>query len=141
MTSQPTSSAVSVVETGVARHVGRYSDAVRIPAGHDLVMTSGTPGLDADGAVPVDFADEARRAWTNVLMALERAGAGVDDIVSVRQWLTSAQLIPAYTAVRAEVIAHQPTFMLAVVDQLIWPTVRVEIEVIAAVPRTTTMPS
>src|ERR1700761_8317796 len=134
MTSQPVSHVMSVVETGVAKHIGRYSDAVRIPFDHDLVMTSGTPGLDESGAVPAAFADEARQAWINVREALERAGASVDDIVSVRQWLTSADLIPAYAAVRAEMITHRPAFMLGVVDQLIWPSIRVEIEVIAAVP-------
>jgi 2-iminobutanoate/2-iminopropanoate deaminase len=125
---------VMSVITGVADRVGRYSDAVRIPSGHDLVMTSGTPGIDQTGTIPADFADEARQAWANVREALERAGATLEDVVSVRQWLTSAELIPTYAAVRSEVITHRPTFMLAVVDQLIWPTVRVEIEVIAAVP-------
>jgi 2-iminobutanoate/2-iminopropanoate deaminase len=120
--------------TGVADHIGRYSDAVRIPAGYDLVVLSGTPGLDENGDVPRDFADEARYAWANVQKALEAAGAGLDDIVSVRQWLTSADLIPEYAAVRAEVITHRPTFMLGVVTGLIWPSVRVEIEVLAAVP-------
>ena len=133
MTSQPVSNVVSV-ETGVAQHIGRYSDAVRIPLGHDLVMTSGTPGLDENGSVPAAFADEARQAWVNVRKALGRAGATLDDIVSVRQWLTSADLIPAYASVRAEMITHRPAFMLGVVDQLIWPSIRVEIEVIAAVP-------
>ena len=121
------------VNTGVAERIGRYSDAVRIPAGHELVITSGTPGLDGSGAIPSDFADEARQAWANVREALERAGATLGDVVAVRQWLTSADLIPAYAAVRAEVITHRPTFMLGVVDQLIWPSVRVEIEVVAAV--------
>jgi 2-iminobutanoate/2-iminopropanoate deaminase len=133
MTSSPASNTVSTVTTGVAEHIGRYSDAVRIPSGHDLVMVSGTPGLDDNGAVPTDFADEARQAWANVEKALLGSGATLADIVSVRQWLTSADLIPAYAAVRAEVITHRPTFMLGVLDALIWPAVRVEIEVIAAV--------
>jgi 2-iminobutanoate/2-iminopropanoate deaminase len=134
MTAQPDENTVATIATGVAEHIGRYSDAVRIPAGYDLVMTSGTPGLDEGGAVPVDFTDEARRAWSNVQTALQRAGATLDDIVSVRQWLTSAELIPAYAAVRAEVIKHRPSFMLAVVDGLVWPSIRVEIEVVAAIP-------
>jgi hypothetical protein len=33
------------VDSGVSRHIGVYADAVRIPAGHDLIVTSGTPGL------------------------------------------------------------------------------------------------
>src|ERR1700753_1298796 len=111
MTSQPVSNVVSV-ETGVAQHIGRYGDAVRIPFGHDLVMTSGTPGLDENGSVPAAFADEARQAWVNVRKALGRAGATLDDIVSVRQWLTSADLIPAYASVRAEMVTHRRAFLL-----------------------------
>ncbi len=131
MTSNPAQRAIA---TGVAAHIGRYSDAVRIPAGHDLVVLSGTPGLDENGNVPADFADEARQAWANVRQALEQAGAALDDVVSVRQWLTSADLIAKYAAVRAEVITHSPTFMLGVVTGLVWPQIRVEIEVVAAIP-------
>jgi hypothetical protein len=31
--------------TGVAHKIGRYSDAVRVPAGYEQIVTSGTPGL------------------------------------------------------------------------------------------------
>jgi len=40
--------------------------------------------------------------------------------------------IPAYVAVRKEVIKHEPAFMLAIIPGLVWPQIRVEIEVIAA---------
>jgi 2-iminobutanoate/2-iminopropanoate deaminase len=49
---------------------------------------SGTPGLDEDGNIPADFADEARQAWRNVAAILEKAGASISDIVSIRQYLT-----------------------------------------------------
>jgi 2-iminobutanoate/2-iminopropanoate deaminase len=35
------------------------------------------------------------------------------------------------TAVRSEVIKHEPTFMLGVLSGLVWPQIRVEIEVTA----------
>lgn len=56
------------------------------------------------------------------------------DIVSVRQWLTSADDIAAYAAVRSEVIKHEPAFMLGVISGLVWPALRVEIEVTAVRP-------
>jgi 2-iminobutanoate/2-iminopropanoate deaminase len=59
--------------------------------------------------------------------------AELTDIVAVRQWLTSADLIPAYAAVRKEVIKHEPVFMLGVIPGLVWPKLRVEIEVTAVV--------
>jgi 2-iminobutanoate/2-iminopropanoate deaminase len=95
---------------------------------------SGTPGLDEAGAIPADFADEARQAWRNVAAILEKAGASLGDIVSVRQYLTRQQDIEAYVAVRKEMITHEPAFMLMVVDALVWPTIHVEIEVVALVP-------
>jgi enamine deaminase RidA (YjgF/YER057c/UK114 family) len=120
--------------TGVAHRIGRYADAVRVPAGTDTIYLSGTPGLDADGNVPADFAEEARQAWRNVEAALAQGGAALTDIVHVRQWLTSAADLPAYVAVRKEFIQHEPAFMLAVVGQLVWPNLRVEIEVTAVRP-------
>jgi 2-iminobutanoate/2-iminopropanoate deaminase len=122
------------VSTGIAHQIGRYSDAVRVPAGYEQIFVSGTPGLRADGSVPDDFAEEAAQAWRNVAAALARAGAELTDIVSVRQWLTSADDIAAYAAVRSEVIKHEPAFMLGVISGLVWPALRVEIEVTAVRP-------
>jgi 2-iminobutanoate/2-iminopropanoate deaminase len=120
--------------TGVAHKIGRYSDAVRVPAGYEQIVTSGTPGLRPDGTLPDDFAEEARQAWRNVAEVLGAAGAQLTDIVSVRQWLTSADHIPVYAVVRSEVIKHEPTFMLGVLPGLVWPQIRVEIEVTAVRP-------
>jgi 2-iminobutanoate/2-iminopropanoate deaminase len=127
-------SAVEPIMTGVARHIGNYADAVRIPAAAELIYTSGTPGLRSDGTLPQDFSEEAAQAWLNVEHALNRAGVALVDIVSVRQWLTDAADIPAYAAVRKSVIHHRPVFMLGVIPGLVWPGMRVEIEVIAVRP-------
>lgn len=123
----------AVFDVGVSHLIGRYADAVRVPAGYDLVVTSGTPGLREDGTLPADFSDEAVQAWRNVERALAAAGARLADVVQVRQWLTSAEDIKAYGAVRSRFITHEPVFMLAVVPGLVWPNIRLEIEVVAAV--------
>lgn len=119
------------ITTGVAGHIGNYADAVRVPAGVEVIYTSGTPGLRPDGTLPEDFSEEAAQAWRNVEEALDRAGAKLCDIVSVRQWLTDAADLPAYAAIRSSVITHQPVFMLGVIPALVWPNIRVEIEVTA----------
>jgi 2-iminobutanoate/2-iminopropanoate deaminase len=121
-------------DAGFSHQIGRYSDAVRVPAGRDQIIVSGTPGLDENHAIPADFADEARQAWRNVAAILEVAGASISDIVSVRQYLTRAEDIETYAAVRKEMITHEPAFMLMVVDALVWPQIHVEIEVIALAP-------
>jgi 2-iminobutanoate/2-iminopropanoate deaminase len=124
------------IDAGVAHRIGHYADAVRVPAGHDQIVVSGTPGLAPDGTVPGDFAAEASRAWQNVVEILARAGATLPDVIGVRQWLTSADHISAYVAVRSEFIRHEPASMLAVIPALVRPDFRVEIEVIAARPAT-----
>jgi 2-iminobutanoate/2-iminopropanoate deaminase len=101
--------------TGVASHIANYADAVRIPAGVEVIHTSGTPGLRPDGTLPEGFSEEAAQAWRNVEDALTRAGAKLGDIVSVGQWLTDAASIPVIPAV-------------------VWPNIRVEVEVIAIRP-------
>lgn len=121
-------------DAGVAHQIGHYADAVRVPAGYDQIVVSGTPGLTPDGALPGTFTEEATQAWKNVAAILERAGAKLSDIVVVRQWLISADDLKAYVAVRSEFVKHEPAFMLAVVPGLVRPEIRVEIEVVAAVP-------
>lgn len=120
----------------ISHQIGRYCDAVRIPAGrgYDQIIVSGTPGLDSDGNIPSEFAAEARQAWLNIGSILRQAGASIDDIVSVRQYLTRPEDIETYVAVRKEMIAHEPAFMLSVVSALVWPSIHVEIEVVALVP-------
>ena len=71
-------------QAGVSYQIGRYSDAIRVPAGYDQIVVSGTPGLDENGNIPADFADEARQVWRNVAAILEKAGASISDIVSIR---------------------------------------------------------
>lgn len=33
------------ISTGVAHRIGHYADAVLVPAGHEQIFVSGTPGL------------------------------------------------------------------------------------------------
>jgi 2-iminobutanoate/2-iminopropanoate deaminase len=69
---------------------------------------SGTPGLDENGNIPADFADEARQAWRNVAAILEKAGASISEIASIRQYLTREEDIKTYLAVQKQMITHEP---------------------------------
>jgi 2-iminobutanoate/2-iminopropanoate deaminase len=122
---------ITPVLTGVAAHIGRYADAVSVSRGSTQIFVSGTPGLREDGTPPEDFTDEARQCWANVEEALGKAGAQLSDIVYMRQWLTSRDHVSAYLAVSKEVIHHQPAAMLSIIDGLVWPSLRVEVEVTA----------
>jgi enamine deaminase RidA (YjgF/YER057c/UK114 family) len=76
---------------------------------------------------------QATQAWQNIATTLNQAGASLRDIVSVRQWLTSAEDIRAYVEVRGRFITHEPTFMLGIIPGLVRPDFLIEIEVVAAV--------
>jgi 2-iminobutanoate/2-iminopropanoate deaminase len=117
--------------TGVAAHIGRYADAVTVSSGGTQIFVSGTPGLREDGTPPEDFTDEALQCWANVESALDKAGAKLTDIVYMRQWLTSRDHVSAYLAVSREIIHHQPAAHLSIIDGLVWPNLRVEVEVTA----------
>jgi 2-iminobutanoate/2-iminopropanoate deaminase len=125
---------ITPIPTGVAAHIGSYADAVAVSNGGTQIFVSGTPGLREDGTPPEDFTDEARQCWTNVENALEKAGAKLTDIVYMRQWLTSPDDVSAYLAVSRETIHHQPAAMLSIIDGLVWPNLRVEVEVTAILP-------
>lgn len=123
------------IYTGVAAHIGKYADAVVISGGGGTqIFVSGTPGLHEDGSVPEEFTDEARQCWANVERALDKAGAKLTDIVYMRQWVTSRDNASAYLAVSKEVISHEPAAMFSIIDGLVWPNIRVEVEVTAVVP-------
>ena len=119
---------------GVSHQIGRYSDAIRVPADYDQIVVSGTPGLDENGNISADFGEEARQAWRNVAAILEKAGASISDIVSVRQYLTREEDIKTYVEVRKEMVTHEPAAMLLVTKAMVWPEIHVEVEAIALVP-------
>lgn len=124
---------ITPILTGVAAHIGHYADAVAVSGGTQIFV-SGTPGVRDDGTVPEDFADEARQCWINVENALGKAGAKLTDIVYMRQWITSREYASAYLAVSKEIIRHRPAAMFSIIDGLVWPNIRVEVEVTAVLP-------
>jgi 2-iminobutanoate/2-iminopropanoate deaminase len=110
-------------DASVSHQIGRYSDAIRVPAGYDQI-----------GSIPADFADEARLAWRNVAAILEKAGPSISDVVSIRQYLTREEDVTTYLAVQKQMITHEPAGMLLVATALVWPEIHVEVEAVALVP-------
>ena len=64
-------------DAGIARQIGHYADAVRVPAGYDQILVSGTPGLAPDGSLPGDMTGQATQAWQNIETTLNQAGASL----------------------------------------------------------------
>ena len=120
-------------DIGIAKQIGRYSDAVEVGPNQRWLFTSGTPGLSAAGDVPKDITGQAELAWEHILRMLTQADMTVSDIVSVTQYLTRAEDIPAYAKVRTRFLGEvRPAFMLLVIPQLVWPDFLLEVQVTAA---------
>ena len=120
-------------DIGIAAHIGAYSDAVEVPSGAHWLAISGTPGLAPDGAIADSFEEQAAQAWRNVCDVLSKAGFGVDDLVKITQYLTSADDIARHAEVRARFLGSaRPASMLVVVPALVWPQMSIEIEAWAA---------
>ena len=120
-------------DIGIAKQIGRYSDAVEVGPNQRWLFTSGTPGLSAAGDVPKDITGQAELAWEHILRMLTQADMTVSDIVTVTQYLTRAEDIPAYAKVRSRFLGEvRPAFMLLVIPQLVWPEFLLEVQVTAA---------
>jgi 2-iminobutanoate/2-iminopropanoate deaminase len=128
--------AIQTIETGISAQIGNYADAVRIPSGFDQIVLSGTPGLTAEGKLPDGIEAQSEQAWHNIETILDRAGASLADIVSVRQWIKQESDVAKYVEVRKRFISHRPTFMLGVGVSLVRSEFLVEVEVVAAVRAT-----
>lgn len=123
---------LQTIDQGVVSRLGHYADAVVIPAGHEQILVSGMPGIDQDGEIRSDITGQSEQAWENVTRVLAAAGASIDDIVFVRQWVTDESYVDDYVAVRTRYVTRRPASTLAVVSALSQPGFLVELEVVAA---------
>lgn len=125
----------SLVDVGISRHIGKYSDAAEVPRPARWLFTSGTPGLLPDGTLPATFELQAEQAWKNIFSAMEKAGMGPEHLVKIVQYLVREEDIKAYGAIRARFLGDcRPASMLLVAAGLPKPDFLIEIEAIAAAP-------
>lgn len=118
---------------GVFPPYRNYAHAVEVPPGSRTLYISGINGYDATGQhLPDDFAGQVENVWATLGEILASAGMSYTDLVSLRFFLTSADDDPANVEA---IVAHLGDHLIArtvVVQQLLDPAWRVEIEAIAA---------
>jgi enamine deaminase RidA (YjgF/YER057c/UK114 family) len=110
-----------------------YSRAVRVG---DRVHVSGTTATDDAGDIvgAGDPAAQTRQALANVEAALERAGAGIEDVVRTRLFVTDIDDWEAIGEVHGEVFGDvRPATTMVEVARLIDPALVVEVEADAVV--------
>mgnify|MGYP000713571363 CR=1 FL=1 len=109
-----------------------YSRAVRVGP---HVHVSGTTATDEDGAVVGETAyEQTATALSNVVSALERAGASVEDVVRTRLYVLDADAWEDVGRAHAEVFGDvRPAATMVEVSRLVDPAMLVEVEATAIV--------
>lgn len=104
-----------------------FSRAVRVG---NHITVSGTVGRGADGnIVPGGVYEQARQAIENIRVALEQAGASLQDVVRTRIYLIDIETqAEASRAHREAFVAIRPAATLVEVSRLATPEMLVEIE-------------
>jgi 2-iminobutanoate/2-iminopropanoate deaminase len=120
-------------DIGIASQIGKYGDAVEVPANARWLMTSGTPGLAINGTLPDGVVAQTELAWTHIVTMLGKAGMTARDLVKITQYLVNEADIAEYARVRSYFLGDaRPASMLSVIPALVRPGFLVEVEIIAA---------
>jgi enamine deaminase RidA (YjgF/YER057c/UK114 family) len=106
------------------------------------IYVSGTAPIMPDGAeTPPDAYGQARRCLEIIVAALHELGAGPEHVVRTRVFITNAADWEEVGRAHAEVFGELlPASAMLVIDGMLDPRFRVEIEADAYVPETTSGP-
>ncbi len=108
-----------------------YSRAVRIGS---TIAVSGTVGVAADGSIPPDAYQQARRALEIIADALQSAGAAMTDVIRTRMFLTDMKHFQDVARAHGEVFGTiRPATSAVAVAGLVDPAFLVEIEADAVI--------
>jgi enamine deaminase RidA (YjgF/YER057c/UK114 family) len=108
-----------------------FSRALRIG---DRIVVGGTAPIWPDGSCDPDPAAQTRRCLEIILAALREAGAGPDDVIRTRIFLSDAAHWEAVGRVHGDVFgAIRPASTMVVVAALLDPRWKVEIEAEAVI--------
>jgi 2-iminobutanoate/2-iminopropanoate deaminase len=110
-----------------------YAHAVEVPPGARTLYISGLNGFGADGrGMPADFGGQARLVWKHLASALAAADMTYADLVQLRFYLVSADDDAANVALIKEHLGTHVACRTVVVQQLLDPKWRIEVEAVAA---------
>ena len=116
---------------------GAYSHSAVVPAGTELVFLSGQVGLRPDGSLPESLAEQTDQVFANIGALLAAHGLDAGALVKLTMFIVAGGDLQAVRAARVKFMgAHRPASTAVFVAQLADPAWHVEVEAIAAKPRT-----
>ncbi len=113
-----------------------FSQMAVVEPGARMIFLAGQGGFDGDGELPADFEVQARQVFRNIEIALESAGAAIEDVVRLTVFIVGYDeaRMRAYHGVQYDAFGeHRPAATLIPVTQLALPEMMIEIEATAAV--------
>jgi enamine deaminase RidA (YjgF/YER057c/UK114 family) len=114
---------------------GTFSDAVAVEMGdYTTIHVSGHVGNDASGKVTAkSFDEEAKLCFANVARTLEKAGAGMPDVVRITAYLTDLADYAAYAKARGAAFGENRPASAAVQVAGLLVNAKLEIDAVAVV--------
>ena len=116
---------------------GPWSQAIRVPAGRDLIFTTGMTARDEQGntVAPGDAKAQARRIFEQLRAILAEGGATLADVVQMTVYVHTMDDVLAIQEVRNEYWPSAPPVSATVqVARLVSDAVRLEVQAVAVVP-------
>ena len=121
----------------LAAPAAAYAHGVHVPAGHELIVTSGVVPTRRDGSVPTYIAEQASVVWQNILAILGEGKMNAHDIISVTTYVVNSpelanRLKIVMDARDFAMAGHRAASTLVTVPALARPEWLMEISVLAA---------
>ena len=121
----------------LAAPVAAYAHGVHVPAGHELIVTSGVVPTRRDGSVPTNIAEQASVVWQNILAILGEGKMNAHDIISVTTYVVNSPELANRLKIVMEardfaMAGHRAASTLVTVPALARPEWLMEISVLAA---------
>lgn len=111
-----------------------FSQAIQVD---NTIYLSGQVALDPEGNVvgKGNMKTQTRQAWENIKAVLEAAGASLNDVVKITQFITDMSRFMETQEVRKEYFPDfAPASTTVEIKSLAFPDLLIEIEVVAVKP-------
>jgi 2-iminobutanoate/2-iminopropanoate deaminase len=112
-----------------------YVHGMEVPGGSRLLFISGLNGFELDGlTMPDDFDAQAEIVWRHIRTILESAGMGIENLVSLRTYLTDPAFDEPNVRMRQKHLGTHRVASTVVCCRLLETKWKLEIEAVAAGP-------
>lgn len=117
----------------VRKPFATYSHGLLVPAGADLLVTSGQLGVGVDDVVPEDVEAQCVLCFESLKAILVEGGMTFADVIRFTSFVTDRAYFPIYGAVRSRYVDGDAfASTLVIVSGFTRPEFKVEVEVTAA---------